>query len=149
MRKGQGKNSLMVQNSQIKDAFKKVSPPNYVEFETAEHWEIWETFVSRRLPQDWHDAELFLLVKLVHNEFNLRRYYKTLNKEGPVIENKRGTPVENPILRSIDTMMRISGAIQARLGLMQNFDVRGINERGKQGHKVVETAKVSLLAKPE
>ncbi len=157
MKKGQGRNNEQIRHEQMKEAFIELLPPNGLKFATQEHWKIWHMFTSRRLPSDWHDAELCLVEKLVHNEYNLRRYYKQLDKEGATVKNRFGDSTENPILRSIDRLTRLSMTLQGRLGICQNMNVNAQHDRAKAAHQAKEiaqgkkdkTGKVSMLASAE
>ena len=148
MQSGKGHNSPEVHAQLVSQAFVEITPPPGVEFQTPEHWELWRMYTSRRLPNEWHKSELCLVAKLVHNEYNLRRYYEQLSETGPVVKGARGQVV-NPVLRSIDITVRLSNNILSRLGILQSFDVRGINKRADKAHQVKEATEKRLLAKAE
>jgi hypothetical protein len=61
--------------------------------------------------------DLILLGKVVRIEVDYRRHLNQLEQEGVVIQNNRGTPVENPLGRVVDTLLRQQLAIIRSMSL--------------------------------
>ena len=109
---------------------------------------VWEQMVSVR--EDWRHFDLILLVKIVKLEVKIREWWETLDKSGPMIRNPRGTLVENPILRSIDTLQRQQLSVITKMQLMTLADPRTLNkEAKKQDLTELQNGNVlRLLARP-
>ena len=109
---------------------------------------VWEQMISVR--EDWRDFDLILMVKIVKLEVKIREWWDTLEKSGPMIRNPRGTLIENPILRSIDTLQRQQLSVITKMQLMTVADPRTLN---KEAHKkdlgeIKEGNVLRLLARP-
>jgi phage terminase small subunit len=88
---------------------------------------------------------------MVNLEINIRRYNQELNENGVVIENKRGTPVENPLLRVVDTLQRQQLAMIRSLSLgvssqaAQDLNKSGTSASEKEDVEKLKKGKVSSL----
>ena len=51
-----------------------------------------------RARSDWRDMDLILLAKIVKMEADIRAAQIELDAMGMMVENKRGTPIPNPLL---------------------------------------------------
>lgn len=109
---------------------------------------VWEQMISVR--EEWRDFDLVLMVKVVRLEVKIREWWDMLEKSGPMIRNPRGTLIENPILRSIDTLQRQQLSVITKMQLMTVADPRTMN---KEAHKnnlteIKEGNVLRLLARP-
>lgn len=92
---------------------------------------IWEQFTATRSPESWRDFDLVLLAKTVKIEARIRKHQKELDSMGAIIENQRGTPIENPLFRIIDTLTRQQMAVIRSMSLNQTrSDPRTLNATG-------------------
>ena len=73
---------------------------------TEEELCVWDSFTRARAREYWRDLDLILLVKAVRLEVAIRKHQSLLDNSGPLIKNQRGTLVENPMLRVVDTLQR-------------------------------------------
>ena len=81
-----------------------------------------------------------LLAEVVKLESDIRKHQKTLDEMGAIIENQRGTPIENPMFRVVDTLQRQQLSIIRSMSLNQTYrDPRDINEGGFVNKKVKQT----------
>jgi len=127
--------------------------PNGVDLASEEERTLWNQFTKTRAASDWRDFDLVLLAKIVKLEANMRRHQAMIDKSGPLINNKRGTLVENPLLRVVDTLQRQQLALIRSMSLNQtDSDPRTLNAAGK---KQQETSQMmhnigldSLIAMP-
>ena len=72
--------------------------------------------------------DLILLAKIVKMEADIRAAQIELDAMGMMIENKRGTPIPNPLLSVIDTLERRQLAVIRSMSLNQTAsDPRTIN----------------------
>lgn len=114
-----------------------------------EETEVWGEMVSVR--EEWRNFDLILLVKIVRLEVKIKQWWTTLDKTGPMIRNPRGTLIENPILRSIDTLQRQQLSIITKMQLMTVADPRTLNKEAQ--HQDLNTIKegnvLRLLARPD
>jgi hypothetical protein len=110
-----------------------VSPPKGIVLESEAEETIWAQFTSTRSPDSWRDFDLVLLAKTVKIEAKIRKYQKDLDARGAIIENQRGTPIENPLFRIIDTLTRQQMAVIRSMSLNQTkSDPRVLNATGKK-----------------
>jgi hypothetical protein len=109
---------------------------------------VWEQMISVR--EDWRNFDLILMVKIVRLEVKIRDWWDMLDKSGPMIRNPRGTLIENPILRSIDTLQRQQLSVITKMQLMTLADPRTLNkEAQKQDLNELKDGNVlRLLARP-
>ena len=114
-----------------------------------EETEVWGEMITVR--EEWRNFDLILLVKIVRLEVKIKQWWTTLDKSGPMIRNPRGTLIENPILRSIDTLQRQQLSIITKIQLMTVADPRTLNKEAQ--HQDLNTIKegnvLRLLARPD
>ena len=104
---------------------------------------IWHQFSRARAREDWRDMELILLAKIVRMEADIRTAQTELDDVGMMVENKRGTPIPNPLLSVIDTLERRQLAVIRSMSLNQTAsDPRTLN-----GFAKLETKARSAIAK--
>lgn len=127
--------------------------PEGVELRSDEELVIWKQFTRARAKDAWRDFDLVLLAKSVRIESDIRKYQEMLDQSGAIIENQRGTPIENPLFRVIDTLQRQQLAIIRSMSLNQTGkDPRTLNDNAKVEKEALDTIKrvgaQSLLATP-
>ena len=89
---------------------------------------FWHEFIRACARSDWRDMYLILLTKTVKMEADIRAAQIELDAMGMMIENKRGTPIPNPLLSVIDTLERRQLAVIRSMSLNQTAsDPRTIN----------------------
>lgn len=114
---------------------------------------LWDQFTRARSRDSWRDFDLVILAKTVRLEADIRRFLAQLDVEGPLIENKRGTMIENPLFRVVDTLQRQQLALIRSMSLNQTgTDARTLNNSAKAEREAEEALAgqsiESLLAKP-
>ena len=139
--------------NKFKNAGKSVPLPDGIELRNDEERIIWDQFSRARAKDSWRDFDLVLLAKIVKIEYDIRQFQKRLEDEGPIVENKRGTPIENPIFRIIDALLRQQLAVIRSMSLNQTFkDPRTLNRQAKSEEDTTkllqESGIESLLATP-
>ena len=116
---------------------------------TEKELEVWCQMISIR--EEWRNFDLILMVKVVKLEVKIKDWWEQMEKVGPMIPNPRGTLVENPILRSIDTLQRQQLSIITKMQLMTVADPRTMNKEAQK--KDLDTIKngdvLRLLARPD
>lgn len=133
------------------DMGKVVPVPDGVLFSTDQEMVLWRQFTAARSRDTWREFDLLLIAKMVNLEINIRRYNQELNENGVVIENKRGTPVENPLLRVVDTLQRQQLAMIRSLSLgvssqaAQDLNKSGTSASEKEDVEKLKKGKVSSL----
>lgn len=137
----------------FKNAHAEIEPPEGVSLRNDEERTIWRQFTRARAVNAWRDFDLVLLAKVVRLEADLRRYQSMLDATGPLVKNKRDTPIENPLLRVIDTAQRQQLAIIRSMSLNSTGqDPRTLNNSAAnevEARNVVKEVGVeSLLAMP-
>ena len=116
---------------------------------TEKELEVWCQMISIR--EEWRNFDLILMVKVVKLEVKIKDWWEQMEKTGPLVPNPRGTLVENPILRSIDTLQRQQLSIITKMQLMTVADPRTMNKEAQK--KDMDTIKngdvLRLLARPD
>ena len=135
------------------DSKSTVPIPEGINFETDEEKLLWRQFTNARASESWREFDLVIIAKMVKLEHRIRKHCKTLDETEVVIENKRGTMIENPLIRVIDSLQRqqLSMIRSLSLGVQSN---RAVNLNGAGKKKTAEQHKpdtnnndvVSLLA---
>ena len=98
--------------------------------------------------------DLILLAKIVRTEAKIRTAQAELDEVGIMVENKRGTPIPNPLWSIIDTRERRQLAVIRSMSLNQTAsDLRTLNGIAKLETKAhLAIAKVGaddLIARPQ
>jgi hypothetical protein len=114
---------------------------------------IWEQFTRARTRGDWRDMDLLLLAKVVRMEADIRQHQTALDASGVILENRRGTPIPNPLLAVIDTLERRQMAVIRSMSLNQTAsDPRTLNgaanNEGKSSDLLRDMWASGLIAKP-
>jgi hypothetical protein len=148
------KNSVTAALGSFKGAIAAVQLPEGVELRTDDERIIWDQFTRARAREDWRDMDLLLLAKIVRMEADIRRYQHTLDVEGVMLTNQRGTQIVNPIISVIDTLERRQLAVIRSMSLnQQHSDPRTINASAKvaQNARAVidDVADDDLIAIPQ
>jgi hypothetical protein len=148
------KNSVTAALGSFKGAIAAVPVPEGVELRTDDERIIWDQFTRARAREDWRDLDLLLLAKIVRMEADIRRYQHTLDVEGVMLTNQRGTQIVNPIISVIDTLERRQLAVIRSMSLnQQHSDPRTINASAKvaQNARAVidDVADDDLIAIPQ
>lgn len=137
----------------FENAGSPVPLPEGVELRDDVERTLWDQFTRARSRDSWRDFDLVILAKAVRLEADIRRYLAQLDVDGPLIENKRGTLIENPMFRVVDTLQRQQLALIRSMSLNQTAtDARTLNNSAK-AEREAEAALAgqsleSLLAKP-
>ena len=90
-----------------------------IELHTNLERQIWHQFSRARAHEDWRDMDLILLPKIVWMEAGIRTDQAELDNVSMMVENKRGTPIPNPLLSVIDTLERRQLAVIPSMSLNQ------------------------------
>lgn len=126
------------------DTFAKLSSqiavPQGVTLDDEQEKIIWDQFTKTRAPDAWREFDLVLLSKIVKIEAKIRKHQKELDAMGAIIENQRGTPIENPLFRVIDTLTRQQMAVIRSMSLNQTEShPRTLNATGQKAAQAKNT----------
>lgn len=99
------------------DIHKENTIPDGITIQSDEEKTLWSQYTASRSHDLWREIDLLNIAKMVKLEMRIRNAEAILDEVGIVIENKRGTMVENPVVRVIDTFTRQHLAIFRSLGL--------------------------------
>lgn len=145
--------SVSGQKSRLSDMSRVIPVPEGVELRSDEERVLWRQFTSARALDSWRDFDLVVLSKMVRLESDIRRYQVLLDKTGPLIQNKRGTMVVNPMMTAVDQLERRLLAMIRSLSLgVSSQDAQVANKSGQKVQDAADLAKiksgdvVSLLA---
>ena len=129
-----------------------IEPPSHCQISSDDELEVWYDLVSSRGRDYWPAKDLMLLARVAQLECRIRKFDAKMMAEGIVIENCRGTSIENPLFRCLDTMRREQLSIIRALGLTSAKDTTEAKVAGKNEKEIGDGIKkntVSLLAMPE
>ena len=148
-----GANSVSRSVSAFNAANNVIEPPIGYELEDEQELLLWDTFTRARSADDWRQMDLLLVHKLVKMETDLKKQRELLEKEGYILTNQRGTDVENPRVRIMDSLERRQLAVIRSMSLnVTASDPRTVKKQAADDAKAHRTLKEqgvdSLLASP-
>ena len=147
------KNSTTAAVAGFQGPMGNIPPPEGVLLRSDEERVIWRQFSRARSREDWRDMDLLLLAKIVRLEADIRKHQTALDASGVILENRRGTPIPNPLLAVIDTLERRQMAVIRSMSLNQTAsDPRTLNgaanNEGKSSDLLRDMWASGLIAKP-
>jgi len=153
MKRRSDKNSTTAAVAGFQGAIDPIPMPEGVTLRSAEEHIIWGQFTRARARDDWRDMDLLLLAKVVRMEADIRKHQTVLDRTGVLIENKRGTPIPNPLLTVVDTLERRQLAVIRSMSLNQTAsDPRTINGAARNANNAFDALRAfsddGLLALP-
>ena len=153
MKSRSDKNSTTAAVAGFQGAIEPIPIPEGVTLRSAEEHIIWGQFTRARAREDWRDMDLLLLAKVVRMEADIRKHQTVLDRTGVLMENKRGTPIPNPLLTVIDTLERRQMAVIRSMSLNQTAsDPRTINGAAQNANKAFDALRAfsddGLIALP-
>jgi hypothetical protein len=93
---------------------------------------LWDQYTATR--DEWSEAELITVSKLVHLELRIRRESVTMDGEDVVVENRFGDVKENPRLAAIDRLIKQQASLMRLIGLNVDHDeAKRLNNRNPTG----------------
>jgi hypothetical protein len=133
------------------DASQDIPVPLGVKFDGDMEKELWRTFTAARSRSDWMPHDLVTLTKIVEIEIDIRDVKATLKREGYVVENQRGTMVENANTRVYSTLLGMQLALIRSLSINTTSSAKAtVQANAKEDQKALETMKakgpLSLIA---
>ncbi len=132
-----GKNSASNVVKLVSELSEQVALPAGVILRDEAEVVIWKQFTHARAREGWRDFDLLIVAKAVRLEADIRKYQQTLDGEGAVVVNDRGTQIVNPFLTVIDSLQRQQLALIRSLSLnQQSQDPRTLNGQGKEQSKL-------------
>lgn len=132
-----GRNSTVNVVKLVSDLAEQVALPSGVILRNEAEMVIWQQFTHARAREGWRDFDLLIVAKAVRLEADIRKYQQTLDAEGAVVTNDRGTPIVNPFMTVIDSLQRQQLALIRSLSLNQTGqDPRTLNGQGKEQSKL-------------
>ena len=102
--RGKGLNSSSVLVG-IAASVDDVPIPEFIRLK-AEAAPLWPIYSRARARDNWREFDLILLAKICNLEADIRQHQMMLDKTGAIISSRKGTPIENPLLRVIDMLTR-------------------------------------------
>ena len=147
------KNSTTAAVAGFQGPMGNIALPEGVLLRSDEERVIWAQFTRARTRADWRDMDLLLLAKVVRLEADIRQHQTALDASGVILENRRGTPIPNPLLAVIDTLERRQMAVIRSMSLNQTAsDPRTLNgaanNEGKSSDLLRDMWASGLIAKP-
>ena len=79
------------------------------------HLPFWDGIIRARARSEWIETDLVVAAQLARTQFDIEKEAETLEAEGSVIENNRGTPVMNPRHAVLEQLARREMALMRAL----------------------------------
>lgn len=108
--RGKGRSSETVTALEVLDV------PAYVELSEGA-LQLWPLLTRARAHADWRELDLMLLARIANLEVEIRDNNRVLARTGPVIPGPNDRPIENPLVRVIDTLARQQASLIRSLSL--------------------------------
>ena len=106
--------------------------PEAVKLDDGDEMILWRQFTQARPPENWRDFDLILIAKMVRLESRIRKHDAIIDSTSAIVENRRGTMIENPLIRVVDTLTRQQLSIVRSLSLgVQSNQAIAQNNNGK------------------
>ena len=136
--------------SNVVDA-RDIPVPKGFAFKSEEEVDLWRTFTSARSPGDWLPHDLVMVAKIVELEVKIREFKANLEREGYIVENQRGTMVENAYFRVYQTALVMQMTIIRALSMNSSAsDKNTLRNQAKDDQKAVkkleQAGPLSLIA---
>jgi hypothetical protein len=79
------------------------------------HIPFWDGIIRARARSEWIETDLVVAAQLARTQYDIEKESETLESEGSVIENARGTPVMNPRHAVLEQLARREMALMRAL----------------------------------
>jgi hypothetical protein len=79
------------------------------------HLPFWDGIIRARARSEWIKTDLVVAAQLARTQYDIEKEAETLEAEGSVIENNRGTPVMNPRHAVLEQLARREMALMRAL----------------------------------
>jgi hypothetical protein len=79
------------------------------------HLPFWDGIIRARARSEWIETDLVVAAQLARTQYDIEKESETLESEGSVIENARGTPVMNPRHAVLEQLARREMALMRAL----------------------------------
>lgn len=139
----------------MKGALTKVEPPDWVTV-PKDALPFWYSVTRTRPPEHWTEPDLELAAELARTKARIEETNKVLAVEGDIVVNERGTPIENPRNRLLETLTRRAIALSRMLHVHAEATVGESKDTRKANsahNKAKQTAKSAdddgLIAMPK
>ena len=96
------------------------------------HLPFWDGIIRARARSEWIETDLVVAAQLARTQFDIEKESETLEAEGSVIENARGTPVMNPRHAVLEQLARREMALMRALritGAAAGIDPRDLTKQ--------------------
>lgn len=87
---------------------------------------FWDGIIKARATDEWDDADLVVAAQLARTQADIEKQQETLDAEGTVVENARGTQIMNPRVTVLEQLARREMALMRtlRMGGKPAGDIR-------------------------
>lgn len=76
---------------------------------------FWDGVIRARAYDEWTECDLVIAAQLARTQADIEREQATLDAEGTVTENQRGTPIANPRVSVLENLARREMALMRSL----------------------------------
>ena len=118
-------------------ALPDLQPPGHVSL-SPDALKFWPGIIRARAREEWRDVDLVVAAQLAECQALIESESALLRTEGTLLDNGRGTTVENPRNRVIQNLAQREMALMRTL--LMGGKATGINPRSLEGTRKVEEA---------
>ena len=141
------------QKARAKRRDQVVEVPDGITLDNDEEMIVWEQFTASRSADVWRDFDLVIIAKMVKLEVRIRKIWEEIDEIGFTTINQRGTEIENPLLRSVDTLQRqqlammrgLSLGVSSEKAVSQNNTGKKSSEKAKKAEDIKQQNVMKLL----
>ena len=138
----------------MRGALTKIDPPKWVNVPD-DALPFWYSITRARAVDRWTEPDLEMAAELARTKWRIEETNKVLAVEGDIVKNDRGTPIENPRNRLLETLTRRTIALSRALHVHAEATVgeareqRKVNAAQGKARKTTESVQDDdLIAKP-
>ena len=135
MRKTKADSASGAVKAMFNAALPDLQPPGHVSL-SDEALKFWPGIIRARAREEWREVDLVVAAQLAECQALIEAESALLRVEGTLMDNGRGTTVENPRNRVIQNLAQREMAIMRTL--MMGGKATGINPRSLEGARKVE-----------
>ena len=126
-------------------------PPPGCSLRSEEEKVWWSNYTSLWAANEWRTCDLIIVYKIIENEREIKEQRQTIEVEGDMLENNRGTPVVNPRKVLIKQLQDQILSFMRSVGYFaDSADKQAKNKRGAKqdtANRSAKTGPTGLLAK--
>lgn len=118
-----------------------LKPPSHIHLRERDY-PFWDAIIAARPRSKWDDMDLAMAANLARCLSDIEYHQEDLDRQGPVLENARGTLVANPLHSVLEALSRRAVAFSRMLHVHPEAKDGASRTQKKASQKVVEAMEV-------